>query len=120
MPITVDWNDRARAFIKCEFSDPWSLDQFIEARKTWYRMIKSADHHVPIVLDMRETYEAPAGALRHFSAIHRTPHPRQGQLYVLGLNPPYRQLAPYIFRCQDGAEHSVRLVDSIECVSLAP
>ena len=117
MPITVDWNDKSKTFITCQFSDPWSLEQFIEARKTWHRMIKSADHRVPILLDMRETFEAPAGALRHFSAIHRTPHPRQGHLYVLGLNEPYQRLAPYIFRCQGDADRVVRLVDSIDSVS---
>lgn len=119
MPITVDWNDKSKTFITCHFSDPWSLEQFIEARKSWHRMIKSAEHRVPVVLDMRETFEAPAGALRHFSAIHRTPHPRQGHLYVLGLNQPYQQLAPYIFGCQDDADRSVRLVDSIDSVGLA-
>ncbi len=119
MPIAVDWNDKSKSFITCQFRDPWSLDQFIEARKSWHRMIKSAEHRAPIVLDMRETYEAPTGALRHFSAIHRTPHPRQGHIYVLGLNQPYQQLAPYIFCCQGCADRSVRLVDSIESVTLA-
>ena len=119
MPITVDWNDKSKILISCRFRDPWSLEQFIEARKSWHRMIKGADHCVPILLDMRETYEAPAGALRHFSAIHRTPHPRQGPLYVMGLTPPYQQLAPYIFCRQDGADHSVRMVDSIASISLS-
>ncbi len=118
MPITVDWNDKSKTFIICHFSDPWSLEQFIEARKSWHRMIKSAEHRVPILLDMRETFEAPAGALRHFSAIHRTPHPRQGHLYVLGLNQPYQQLAPYIFCRQGGADCPVSLVDSIDSVVL--
>ena len=114
MPITVDWNDRSKTFIECSFQDPWTLAQFIEARKSWHRMIKSSDHRVAILLDMRETFEAPAGALRHFAAIHRTPHPRQGALYVLGLNQTYQKLAPHIFCCQDGGDNTVRLVDSVE------
>lgn len=118
MPITVDWNDKSKSFITCHFSDPWSLEEFIEARKSWHRMIKSADHRVPIVLDIRETFQMPAGALRHFSAIHRTPHPRQGILYVLGLNPSYQKLAPYIFCRQGRAERTVQLVDSIESINL--
>ena len=118
MPITVKWSDKSKSFIRCEFEDPWSLEQFIEARKSWHRMIKSTEHRVPIVLDMRATFEAPAGALRHFSAIHRTPHPRQGHIYVLGLNQPYQQLASHIFCCQSDADRSVRLVDSIDGISL--
>ena len=119
MPLTVDWNDKSKSLIICSFKDPWSLEQFIEARKSWHRMIKTADHRVSILLDMRETYQAPAGTLRHFSAIHRTPHPRQGHIYVLGLNQPYQLLAPHIFCRQDGAEPAVRLVDSIDSIILA-
>ena len=114
MPITVAWNDKSKSFIECRFQDPWSLEQFIEARKSWHRMIKSADHRVPILLDMRETFVVPAGALRHFAAIHRTAHPRQGNLYILGLNPSYEKLSPYIFRSEAGSETSVRLLDSAE------
>lgn len=119
MPITVDWNDRAKTFIECRFQDPWTLEQFIEARKSWHRMIKSSDHRVAILLDMRETFEVPAGSLRYFAAIHRTPHPRQGPLYVLGLNQTYKTLAPYIFCGQDGSDNSVRLVDSVENLNIS-
>ncbi len=119
MPITVEWNDKSRTFITCAFSDPWSLEQFIEARKSWHRMIKSTEDRVPIVLDMRATFEAPAGALRHFSAIHRTPHPRQGNVYVLGLNQLYQQLAPFVFCRQDDADRCVLLIDSLDGVNLA-
>ena len=33
MPITVNWNDRSKVFIESHFQDPWSLEDFIEARK---------------------------------------------------------------------------------------
>ena len=119
MPITVAWNDKSKTFIKCQFNDPWSTEQFIEARKAWHRMIKSTEHSVPILLDLRETHEAPTGTLRHFSAIHRTPHPRQGHLYVLGLNRPYQLLAPFVFCCQAESACSVRLIDSLDGMDLA-
>ena len=116
MPITVDWNDKSKAFIECRMQDPWSLEDLIEARKSWYRMIKSVDHRVPIVLDMRATFELPEGGLRQLSAIHRTPHARQGHLYVMGLNPPYEKLAPHLFNGVVDPDKTVRFVDSAESI----
>ena len=116
MAINVHWNDKSKAYIECRLQDPWSLRDFIEARKTWYRMIKSVDHRVPIVLDLRETFELPKGALRQFSAIHRTPHERQGHLYVVGLNPAYERVAQHLFDGTVDPDKSVRMVDSAESI----
>ena len=114
MAINVGWNGKSKAYIECRFQDPWSLRDFIEARKTWYRMIKSVDHRVPIVLDLRETFVLPRGALRQISAIHRTPHERQGHVYVIGLNPAYERLALHLFEGTADPDKAVRLVDSVE------
>ena len=116
MPITVNWNDGSKGYIESRFQDPWSLEDFIEARKAWYRMIKSVDHRVPILLDLSESSETPAGTLRQFSAIHRAPHPRQGHIYILGLNSNYERLASYLVDGVVDPDKSVRLVDSIDCI----
>jgi hypothetical protein len=116
MPITVNWNDQSKLFIQSRFQDPWSLEDFIEARKAWYRMIKSVDYPVPILLDLRESQETPEGALRQFSAIHRTPHPRQGHIYILGLNSTYEKLSSHLFDGAVDPDKSVRLVDSTDCI----
>lgn len=114
MPITVKWNDSSQAFIESRFQDPWTLEQFIEARKAWHRMIKSVDYLVPVLLDLRESHRAPKGALRHFSAIHRSPHPRQGHIYILGLNATYEKLSRHLFDGVVDPGKSVLLVDSTE------
>ncbi len=116
MPITAEWNDKSKAFVKCRLRDPWSIEQLIEARKSWHRMIKTVDDLVPILLDLRDTYEVPAGALRHLTAIQRTPHPRQGHLFVLGLNPAYEILSPFVFCREEKGERQVCLVDSIDSI----
>ncbi|MCY4064684.1 MAG: hypothetical protein OXG53_20150 [Chloroflexi bacterium] len=114
MPISVKWNDRSKALIESQFQDPWTLEQFIDARKAWYRMIKSVDHSVPILLDLRESQTAPNGMLRQFSAIHRSPHPRQGHIYILGWNAIYQKLSQHLFDGVVDPGKSVILVDSIE------
>lgn len=114
MPITVKWNDSSKAFIESHFQDPWTLEQFIEARKAWYRMIKSVDYSVPILLDLRESHTAPKGALRQFSAIHRSPHPRQGHIYIMGMNAIYEKLSRHLLEGVADPGKSVILVDSIE------
>lgn len=119
MPITVNWNASTRDYIESRFQDPWTIDEFLEARKAWHRMIKSVDHHVPIMLDLSESVEAPPGVLRHFCAIHRTPHPRQGHVYIAGLNPLYERLAPHLFDGVIDPNKSLRLVDSTRDI-LAP
>lgn len=119
MPITVDWTDKSKTRIVCLFQDPWSIEQLIEARKSWHRMIKSVDSLIPIVLDMSESHNVPCGALRHLTAIHRTPHPRQGHLYVMGLNAEYEKLAPFAFCSESGGEKKVRLIDSIDSLLIS-
>lgn len=114
MPITAKWNDSSKVFLESRFQDPWTLEQFIEARKAWYRMIKSVDYRVPILLDLRESHTAPKGSLRQFSAIHRSPHPRQGHIYVLGLNAPLEKLSKHLFDGVVDPGKSVILVDTIE------
>ena len=116
MAITVRWKDQERTCIETCFDDPWSLDDFIEARKKWHRMIKSVDHHVPIFLDMSQSFQPPKGILRHFSAIHRTPHPRQGHIYVYGMNPEYNKLRDHIVEGVVDPLKAVRFVDSTEIV----
>lgn len=117
MPITVDWNDKSRTLIQCRLLDPWTIEQFIEARKSWHRMIKTVDSLVPIALDLSESRAVPNGALRHLAAIHRTPHPRQGPLYIVGLNPEYKKLSPFVFHCESGSgQGRVILVDSMDSI----
>lgn len=117
MPIAVEWNDRSRTRIECRFQDPWSIEQFLDARKAWHRMIKSVDKQVPILLDLSASFAVPKGALRHFCAMRRTHHPRQADFLVLGLNPEYQKLAPLAFASDGAGCKSVRLVDSNETVS---
>ena len=79
-------------------------------------MIKSVEYRVPILLDLRESLKTPEGTLRQFSAIHRTPHPRQGHIYIMGLNSSYERLSSYLFDGVVDPDKSVRLVDSIDCI----
>ncbi|MDE2859600.1 MAG: hypothetical protein OXN94_17270 [Chloroflexota bacterium] len=114
MAITVRWKDQERICIETRFDDPWTLDDFIEARKQWHRMIKSVDYRVPIFLDMSGTFQPPKGILRQFSAIHRAPHPRQSHIFVYGLNPEYMKLRDHIIEGVVDPAKSVKFVDSAE------
>jgi len=114
MSITVKWNDKSKTFIETVFSDPYTLEEFIEARKKWHRMIKGVDYVVPILLDMRNTFDPPDGIMRQFIAIHRTPHPRQGHIYIIGMNPIYEKLSKHLFDGVVDQTKTVKLVDSIE------
>lgn len=119
MPITVSWNDESKQFIVCCFEDPWSINQLIEARKCWHRMIKSNEGRIPILLDLKATHRVPEGTLHHFRAIQRTPHPRQGELYVTGLNPAYQKLAPYVFAADGHTKKKVCIVESRDELNLS-
>lgn len=114
MAISVRWKDQDRTCIETRFYDPWTLDDFIEARKKWRRMIKSVDDRVPVLLNLRETHQPPKGVLRHFSAIHRTPHPRQGHIYIYGLNPEFEKLRIHIVEGVVDPDKAVRFVESTE------
>ncbi len=116
MPITAKWNNKSKTYIFCNVKDPWFVHELLEARKAWYRMIKSVDYRVPILLDLSESYELPTGALRHITAIHRTPHPRQGHVYVMGLTCKYERLFPHICHGVADADKSFRIIDSPESI----
>ena len=49
MAITVKWNDKSKTLLETHFEDPWTLEEFLEARKKWHRMIKGVDYSVPIL-----------------------------------------------------------------------
>lgn len=54
----------------------------------------------------------PKGALRQLTAIHRTPHPRQGHIYVMGMSGDYTLLYPHFSDGIADADKSIRLIDS--------
>ncbi len=114
MPVTANWNDSNKGYIESRFCDPWTIEEFIEARKSWHRMIKAVEHQAPILLDLSETRQAPPGVLRHFCAIHRTPHPRQGHIYVTGATPLYEKIVPHLAAGVADPNKSLRLVDSAQ------
>ena len=114
MTITVRWKDEDKTCIETRFDDPWSPDEFLDARKTWHRMIKSVDYRVPVLMDLSDSFHPPMGVLRHFSAINRSPHSRQGHIYVLGLNPAYLKLGNHLFDGAADPDKAVRFVDSVD------
>jgi len=114
MTIKVQWNDKNKGFIETCFEDPWTLEEFIEARKRWHRLIKSVNYSVPILLDMQNTYDPPEGIMRQFIAIHRTPHPRQGHIYILGMNPTYQKLEKHLFAGVAEQSKTVIVIDSVD------
>lgn len=114
MAIKVNWHDKNKTLIETVFEDDYTLDEFLSARKKWHRMIKSVDYIVPIVLDMRRTFSPPDGIMRQFIAIHRTPHPRQGHIYIIGLNSPYQKLSKHLFDGVVDPSKSVELIESLD------
>jgi len=114
MAITVKWNNKSKTLIETVFADPYTLEEFIEARKKWHRMIKGVERVVPILLDMRDSFDPPDGIMRQFIAIHRTPHPRQGHIYLIGMNPTYEKLSKHLFDGVVDQTKSVKLIESVD------
>jgi hypothetical protein len=118
MAINVQWNDKNKGFIETRFEDSWTLEEFIEARKRWHRLIKGVDYTVPILLDMQTDY-APEGIMREFIAIHRTPHPRQGHIYLMGMNSTFQKLSKHLFDGVADSSKTVIVIDSIDEVAVS-
>lgn len=112
MGIYVRWSNPNKTRIETCFQDPWTLDDFLEMRKQWHQMIKSVDGTVEIVLDLRPSFEPPAGFMGHFIALQQTPHSRQGRLYILGMNPPYRKLSHHLFGGITAPDKAARFINS--------
>lgn len=112
LAIAVRWNGKGKAHIETRVSDPWDIDDFLSARMTWHKLIHSVDYRVPILLDFRESSSAPQGIMRHFIAIHRTPHPRQGHIHVLGRNAALERLGMRIVEGVVDPSRSVIYIDS--------
>ena len=112
MAIAVSWDGQGKAWIEIRVSDPWTIDELLSARMTCYKLIHSVDYRVPLLMDFRESTGAPPGILRHFVALHRTPHPRQGHIYILGRNPALERLGKHIVEAVIDPERSMIFVDS--------
>lgn len=114
MSIIVKWNDKNKGFIDTQFEGSWDLEDFIEMRKKWHRMIKGVDYSVPILLDIQSTDDPPEGIMRQFIAIHRTPHPRQGHIYMMGTNPIFQKLSKHLYGGVADQSKSVKIIDSVD------
>lgn len=114
MPISTRWYNPDKIRIYSQFEDPWTLEAFIESRQKWYRLIKSVDYIVPILLDFSNTFDTPNGILHHFLAIHRTPHPRQGSIIVFGINSRYEKLSKHLFTSSPYAIRSIQVASSLD------
>lgn len=114
MAISVKWHDKFKTIIVTHFQDPWTIEEFLEIRKKWHRMIKNVTYSVPIIMDLSESYDPPKHVLRHFLAIHRTPHPRQGHIIVVGMNPTYKKLSIHLFDGVVESEKTVKFADTLE------
>ena len=112
MAITIRWQNDNR-YIHSRFSDPWTLDDFLRARQTWHNLIDSVDHRVPILLDLRGSSCAPSGILTHFAAIHRTSHPRQGHIYILGISGDMARLKDQLPLGAPDPDKAVLFINSI-------
>ena len=77
-------------------------------------MIKNVTYSVPIILDLTDSYDPPKGVLRHFLAIHRTPHPRQGHIIVVGMNPVYEKLSIHLFDGAVESDKTVKFAESLD------
>lgn len=112
MAIAVRWDSRGKACIEVRISDPWTIEEFLSARMTCYKLIHSVDYRVPLLMDFRESMSAPPGVLRHFIAMHRTPHPRQGRIHILGRNPALDRLGKHIVEGVVDPGKSMLFIDS--------
>lgn len=112
MAIAVRWDGQGKAFIEFRISDPWTVEEFLSARMTCHKLIHSVDYLVPLLMDFRVLTSAPRGMLRQFIAIHRTPHPRQGHIHILGRHPLLERLGKHIVEGVVDPGKSVIFVDS--------
>ena len=114
MSIVVNWQSKNKQVIVARFEDPWTIDELLEARQKWYRMIRNVLYCVPIILDLSQTYDPPPGVLRQFIAMNRMPHPRQSWMVVFGLNPTYIKLSKHLFDGVVSPEKEIKIVNSLE------
>ena len=112
MAIAVKWNGKGKAYIEARVCDPWTINDFLSARMTWHKLIHSVDYRVPILLDFRESSLVPQGILRQFVALHRTPHPQQGHIHILGRNAALARLGNHILEGVVDPGKSVIFVES--------
>ncbi|GEM_PF-1761403 len=119
MSIKVQWNNKDKGYIETKFDGSWTLDDFIEARKKWHRMIKGVDYVVPILLDLHNTADAPEGIMRQFIAIHRTPHPRQGHIYIMGMNETFQKLSKHLFDGVADKSKAVIVIESADEITIS-
>ena len=110
MPIEVCWGDETHTYIDYRLTDPWDWDHYQVACQDWQSLADEADGKLCTILDFTETAYLPRGALAHLQKTAVNPHPMNGVLIMVGVNPLLRTIISIMQRLYPKAAQSLTLV----------
>jgi hypothetical protein len=63
MGITVSWDDQQQTVVRMQFAGEWSLEDFRGANLQTVTLVRSVDHPVYVLSDLRASGDIPLGIL---------------------------------------------------------
>lgn len=86
MPISVRWNEDEKRILIQEFVGKWSLDEYYESAQIVVDEVKSQNHTVHVIGDLRRSASIPPGILSARSFLERTTPDNRGLIVIIGAN----------------------------------
>lgn len=116
MSISVSWGDDTKRYILVVYEGEWTWDDYKNSYLTRYEMIRSVDHRVDVVIDVRK-HPAPPDpfAAQYIKWAWDTRPPNLGRMIHIGANAnTFMSNLIRIFGNQVDGTSSLMFVDTLE------
>lgn len=115
MPISVTWFDDDRTTLHYTFDGDWTWEEFYEADKTAYTMLKTiASRNGDLIVDLTHSTGIPSGMLSHVRSLFGRERDGWGNTAVIGPSRFYMSMFDMLRRLSPHLMHSFFIAESIE------
>ena len=117
----LQWDDEAKTMLRFAWQGEWSWDVYYEFHERAWEMVRSVDHKVHIIYDVRKIDTFGANALTHFGNMAKKYPPNVGKIVGVGTNAfqsaigrMYESIAVIGGKVADGADGQLLLYTTLE------
>lgn len=113
MSVIVEWDHEEAAVVRQTFTGKWTWNELYTSLQEVDRLIRSVDHPVFLLIDMRKSMVLPSGALAHVRTLDRW-HPNLQKIIAIGVNPLIRTMFGVVARVRPSMHEQIILVITLE------
>ncbi|MBN2305558.1 MAG: hypothetical protein JXQ72_13835 [Anaerolineae bacterium] len=93
MPITIEWDNDDHTVILWTLSGQWTWADIRTTQADYHDMLRTVDHMVDVIGDMRHSTTVPLKALPNFQSLMRGELPNRDRIVLVGSGTVIERLA---------------------------